>query len=359
MIKILHIIDSLGLGGAQIIIKGIFEYQQSNNNIFLVTLREKKITIKIDHKNINIYHSCKKYSLAPLFFLKDFIKKEKIEVLHCHLVRSQIFGYILKKIYFPNIKLIFHEHGRIFTNNLIYNVFLKLAKSKVDLFLAVSRVTRDQLSKKINIENNKIKVLYNFINLDKFNKKNISCDIEKERKNLGIEENDLIIGYVGRLAKIKGVRYLIKALAYLKFPYKVLIIGDGSEKAYLEYLSRKNKVDNNVLFLGYRNDIVSIYSLLDVLVVPSLSESFGLSVVEAQASGVPVIASNILALNEIIKDRENGLLFEVKDKKDLAEKIKLFYFNKETRSGIINNGLENVKKYGLDRYIKKLNNCYE
>jgi len=113
--KILHIIDSLGLGGAQTVVRGIFESQKDNRDIFLFALRRRDITMEIDHINVKIFNSNKKYSFKPLIKLKELIRKEGIEVLHCHLFKSQLFGVIIKIFYFPKIKIIFQEHGKIFS----------------------------------------------------------------------------------------------------------------------------------------------------------------------------------------------------------------------------------------------------
>jgi len=358
-VKILHIIDSLGLGGAQTVVKGIFEFQKNNKNIFLFALRNRDILMKVNHANVQIFNSSKKYSFGPLFALRDLIKREKITILHCHLFKSQIFGFLLKKIWFRNIKLIFHEHGEIFENHITYILFMRASRSTINKIIAVSNATKENLTAKAGIKENKIQVLYNFVDLNKYNKKNITWSIEEERKKLGIGKDELVIGFVGRLAKVKGCEYLIRSLPYLYFPYKVIIAGNGSEKNNLNELAKSLKVDNRIIFLGYREDVVYIYHLLDVLVVPSIFESFGLSIVEAQCMFIPVIATDAIALNELIKNKENGLLFELKNPIDLSEKIKLLYRDKELRSKLVKSGLESVKKFDLEDYIYNINKLYE
>ncbi len=357
-IKILHIIDSLGLGGAQTIVKGIFEYQLNNQNIFLFALRNRNILIEVKHTNVQIFNSSKKYSFRPLFALKDLIKREEITILHCHLFKSQIFGFLLKKIWFKNVKLIFHEHGEIFQGYITYNLFMRDVKSTINKIIAVSNATKEKLIAKAGIEENKITVLSNFVDLNKFNRKNITWNMEGEREKIGIKKGEYVIGFVGRLAKVKGCEYLLKALPYLNFSYKVLIAGDGPERKKLEKLAVELKITERIIFLGYRSDTVFIYSLLDVLIMPSLSESFGLSVIEAQSMGTPVISSNIPALNEIIINNENGLMFEVKKSQDLSLKIELMYKDEKARNRFTKNGLESVKKYDLGNYIAMLNNIY-
>jgi len=357
-VKILHIIDSLGLGGAQTVVRGIFEFQKDNENIFLFALRNRDILMEVKHINVQIFNSSKKYSFGPLFALRDLINREEITILHCHLFRSNVFGIILKKIWFKNIKLIFHEHGEIFQNHILYNVFMRASRNQVDKIIAVSNNTKEKLIFRTGIDKNKIIVLPNFVDFNVFNRSNIKWNIEDEKNKLGIKKDEFVVGFVGRLAKVKGCEYLLKALPYLDFPYKVIIAGDGPEKNNLNELAKSLKVDNKIIFLGYREDVVYIYSLLDSLIVPSIFESFGLSVVEAQCMSIPVIATDTNALNELIKNKENGLLFELKNPIDLSEKIKLLYQDGELRSELIKNSLENVKKFDLKNYTVMLNNIY-
>lgn len=348
--KVLHIIDSLGLGGAQTIVKGIFENQRNKENLLLFVLRKREIETKLNSSSIMIYKSSRKYSLKPITELKKIIEKENIDILHCHLFRSQVFGYILKKKYFPDIKLIFHEHGEIFQKHLSYNSFMKFSKKYVNLYLAVSEATKKALVEKAGIDPKKIVVLYNFVDLKRFNRTNIKIGVNKEKERIGIKKEEYVIGFVGRLAKVKGCEYLIKALLYLKFQYKVIIAGDGPERKNLEKLAIKLGVRNRVIFLDYIDKPERIYPLMDVLVVPSESESFGLSVVEAQAMGVQVIASDVDGLKEIINLTKSGMLFKSNDVQDLANNLNRIYGKRQFKA--------NISIFHIKDYLKKLNKIY-
>jgi glycosyltransferase involved in cell wall biosynthesis len=249
-----------------------------------------------------------------------------------------------------------HEHGQIFQNNWYYELFIKIAKKRINLFIAVSKATRERLIKKASISKDKIKILYNFVDLDRFNKVNITWDVKKEKEKLGAEK-DFVIGFVGRLSEVKGCEYLIRSLPYLRFNYKVVIVGDGPLREKLKNLSLKLELSENVIFIGYSEKMIKYFSLMNILVVPSLSESFGISAVEAQALEIPVTASNVPALNEIINN-ENGMLFEAKNPKDLSQKINKLYKNQKLRKELVKNGLKNAKKFDLNNYVAKLNQLY-
>lgn len=195
--KILHIVDTIWLWWAQTVVKWIFEKQKDNSNIFLYALRKKDINIEINHQNIFSNNSKNKFSF-PLFKLRKFIKENNIEILHCHLAKSQIIWWVLKTLFFPNIKLVFHEHGEIFQDWKIYPFLMNIFKNKVDLYFAVSKATKKYILQKTNFQEEKIKLLYNFVDLDKF-KKIENFNIEKERKKYWITKNDFVIWFASRI----------------------------------------------------------------------------------------------------------------------------------------------------------------
>jgi L-malate glycosyltransferase len=367
MVRVLHVIDSTNLGGIQTLLKGIFENHKENKNIFLYSLRKTEINININHKNFIVSKSLVKYSIKDLFILKDIIRSNNISIIHCHQIKSQFFGYLLKLFFFKNITLIFHEHGQVLLeksksfSDFFFIIFLKKAKKKVNLFIAVSKIIKKTLIKKSKIPENKIKFLYNFVDLDKFNKKNIKWDIRKERQKLGIKNDEFVIGFAARLVQRKGWKDFIKSSSIIlkeNTKIKFLIAGDGQGKKKLINLIKELKLKKNMYYLGYVSDMVWFYSLLDCFVIPSHWEPMGLTEIEAQALGVPVIASDVPALNEIIADKFNGLLFKAKNEKDLAKKIILLYNNKKLRTQLVKNSLKDVRKYSLEEYIMNLDKIY-
>lgn len=358
--RILHIIDHIGIGGAQKVAEGIVENYRDKNKSYCYALR-KKGEQQSNNENIFTRNTTFKYDLLSLFEIKSLIVKNNIEILHCHLFKACFIGYLLKKFYFKKIKLIFHEHGRIFQNSRIYNFFLKYAQNKVDLFIAVSEATKRELIENTRIPEQKIKILYNFIDLEKFNLEVLGkYDKDKQREKLRIRESDFVVGFAGRLSKVKGCEYLIKSIPYINIPnFKVLIAGDGIEREKLERLVENLNVKEKIIFLGYVRDILNFYGIIDVLVVPSQSESFGMSAIEAQACGIPVIASNTTGLREIMLDNASGLLFQNKSSTDLSKKINTIYADGNLRSKLISQGYMNVVCYSMDKYIENLENAYK
>ncbi len=352
--KVLHLIDNMDLGGAQFIAKGIFEKYQ-NDDFHLFVLRKTDTIISVNHPNIVFSEASGKYSIKSLFEIKKYIIENNIEILHPYLLKSQIFAYTLKRFYFPKIKLIFHELGEIFMNeSFIFKKFLEISKKKVDFYFAASKATKNELIKRAGIESDKIQVLYNYILFENFRKENIKIDIEKEKAKYKIQANEITLGYAGRLSKEKGCEYLIKSLPFVRSKVKLLVAGKGAEEPNLKQIVTSNNIENKVVFLGFIADIMLFYPLVDILIIPSEHESFGLIAIEAQALGIPVIASNTRGLNEVVINNKTGLLFERKNPEDLAKKIDKLIEDNELKKQVISGGYENVKQYSIDVYYKKM-----
>lgn len=356
--KILHMINSSGLGGAETVVREIIK--KTKQPVFC--LKKDKIERFLEVSN-EVYFGTSSlfYKFNPFVFLKLYklIKEKNIDILHVHLSNSLFYAILIKYLN-KNIKIISHEHGEIFRYNRL-KFLLNRFGYKIDLSLAISKATKNELVKKTNIPENKIKVLYNFVNLNQFNRKKITWNIKKEKEKLRIQKGDFVVGFAGRFIERKGWKEFILAANLIlnrNKNIKFLIAGDGNDKNELLNLIGPDNLKTNIIYLGYISNMVWFYSLLDCFVMPSHWEPMGLEEIEAQAMGLAVIASNVPALDEIIQDRENGLLFEAKNSKDLAEKIKILYKNRKLREQLIINSLKSVKKYSLEEYLFNLNKIY-
>lgn len=358
--RILHIIDHIGLGGAQTILKSIFEKEKSNRDIFCYALRNNEIKVEIDHPNSHSYAGYSKFDIKPLFELKKLIEDQNIDVLHCHLVRSMAFGYLAKLLFFKDIKLIFHEHGRIFENQTWYNRFVRKAQNRVDLFIAVSEATKEKLIKNAEIREHEVKVLYNFVDMERFDPAKTAINRSEERRKIDVDDMDFVIGFAGRHVERKGCRDLILAVSELQHhkDIKLLILGDGPKKE--EYVQTVNELGlgKNIRFLGFIPDVRWFYSLIDCIVIPSHWEPSPMLFYEVQSMGVPLISSNAESLNELVVDGYNGVVFNARDVTDLKRKILELYQNQDLKNDLIKNSLENAKKYSIDAYLGNIEAVY-
>ena len=176
----------------------------------------------------------------------------------------------------------------------------------------------------------------------------------KKFKNLNIEKNknELVIGIVKTLTENYGIEYLIRAIKELENTldienYKkirLLIYGKGELKNKLEALTKELQIEDKVIFKGYisNEDIPKVLNEMDIFVVPSINESFGVAAVEAMACEIPVIASSVGGLKEVIVDKETGYLVPKKDHKEIAKYLKKLILDKNLRTSLGENGRKRV-----------------
>lgn len=351
--EIMQLINSSGLGGAETVVKEIIQ----NLDCFVFCLKKDKIE-RFSESSSKVFFGTNsknyKFNLFVLLKLLKLIKKKEIHLLHVHLGASLSYA-IFVKILRPNLKVIYHEHGEIFYNKKL-KILIKYFGKKIDSIIAVSKSAKKEIVEKTGYNPKKIKILYNFVNLRDHNKKN-NLNLE-ERNLLGITEEDFIIGFVGRLTEIKGCKFLIKSLPFLDFRFKVIIAGDGPLMKEMKTLVEEMKVKEKVIFLGYVNDLRRIYPLFDVCVLSSKTEASPMIFYEAQAYGIPIIGSDVPAINELIKPNKNGLLYQFGNSKELAEKISYLYKNPALRKKMSAYSIKNIKKYSLENFIGKLKRIY-
>jgi len=176
---------------------------------------------------------------------------------------------------------------------------------------------------------------------------------------LGINPDANVILFVGALDPGKGPQVLLKALPKIfdRYPNsEVFFIGVGSLKLILLQTALKYGLSSKVHFTGYlpRDRLNLYYRASDLLTLPSFSESFGNVILEAMICGVPVIASDVGGISDIITDGENGILFRTGDETMLADKICELLNNDYLKKRIILNGLEHVKEYTWEKSVKKI-----
>lgn len=344
---VLHVINSSGLGGAETVVNAIVE----KRNDFCFCLKKEKVQrFKENSTKVTFGTKSPFYKYNPIIFYKLFkiVVGIKPDIIHVHLGVSLQYS-ILIKYFFKNIKLIYHEHGEINYNKRL-RFFIKFARNRIDLFIAVSESVKKELLK-CCIKDDSIIVLRNFVDLDKF----------QIKKSDYIKHRDFLCGFAGRIIDIKGWKefiYAAKKIAIDNLPIKFVIAGDGLQKSLMIEMINKLDISKNVKYLGYIHDMRNFYSTIDCFVLPSSFEASPMSVLEAQATGTLVLASNIPSVQELIVDDDNGILFKNADENDLSDKIIYLYNNSKLREKIIVNALKSVQKYSLTNYILGLNNTY-
>jgi glycosyltransferase involved in cell wall biosynthesis len=213
----------------------------------------------------------------------------------------------------------------------IYSAFYKLW-SNFATIIAASESVKDQLTKIYRINERNIKLIPQALP-QTTNQGEIFETLahrEFERKNEAL----FVIGYVGELTSENGLEYLIKAIEHFKdfIPqYQIIMVGDGSEKKNLIWLTKMMKLDHQVRFVGQQDNVSKWYPYFDILVLPRLKETnFCVIAAESMAAGTPVVASNVPGIAEVVNN-QGGILVEPKNTEALATAIFTLYHDKKLR----------------------------
>jgi len=332
--KILHLIDTTGCGGAERVLLYIICNLASDYRSFVILpnkgwLYEK--IINLPNIEVCIIDGSGRLNFAYIYNLIKFIKKNKIDIIHSHLLGSSLYASISGIICRRPVICTFHG----FIDADLKDPLLKLkfsiikfgSKRIVSVSYHLTRYIEDIFGRKIE----KCTTIYNGIPTNGSNKN--TGNILYVKQQFGFSDNDIIIGSVGNVKNAKGYGHLIKAAKLINdknSKCKFIIAGKAEGQLFnkLNNLCRKLSLTNTVKFIGYQEDVGQIYKMMDLFILPSITEGFSLSTVEAMSRGIPVIVTKSGGPEEIVKNNFSGLIVNVSDEHALAEaQRKLFTTN--------------------------------
>jgi len=224
---------------------------------------------------------------------------------------------------------------------------------------AVIALTKDMEMRMLEMYTREILVIPNGVETETFS----AITREDARRTLGIDAHEKIILYVGRLHPVKGVKYLVKAMDIIRSyenNVKLIIVGDGEQRNYLLRLTREFNLENHIIFIGKvpHQKIPTYLKAADVFVLPSLREGFSLVILEAMAAGLPVIATRVGVVPEVIKDYENGFIVEPMNPHQIAEKCLLLLKDEKLRERMSSNNIEKAREFSWERVVENLEKLY-
>lgn len=377
MKKVVHVIARLNIGGPAIyaiILSSGLDKKRFSTTLICGAEGEKEGSMRdeAEKKGINlIFISELGRELHPIkdivTFLKLFwiIKKIKPDILHTHTAKAGTIGRLAA--WLAGAGVIIHTfHGHV-----LHSYF---SPAKTKLFILIEKLFARITNRIIVLTESQKREILEFgigrperfsviplgLNLDKF------YDLEEKkgilRKELGLSLDTPLIGIVARLAQIKdhktfflSARLLLKKIAGVRF----IVVGDGPLRSELEELTRELGIKEKVFFLGFREDLDVIYADLSLLVLSSQNEGLPTAIIEAQASCLPVVSTNVGGVSELIKDGETGYLVPAKNPEMLAEAMEKVLKDQNLAKKMGEAGKENSKKYGAERLIRDIEALYE
>jgi glycosyltransferase involved in cell wall biosynthesis len=381
MKTILYLITQSEMGGAQ---KYVFDLALGLKDEFNVCVgmgggEEKggEFAQKLKESNLEYYILKNlKREISPI---KDFftileiiklIKKLKPDVIHLNSSKISILGSIATKLcYVLRVPcyVIYTVHGWVFNEplakwkKLFYFFAEKLTAIFKDKIICISKLDYDIAKNRLKIKEKKLTLIYHGIKPINFLSQEEAREKLSQITNYKLQITNFAIGTIGNLYKTKGLEYLIEAINILKsqFPISLIIIGEGAERKNLEELIKKYGLEKNVFLAGSIKNAAEILPAIDIYVNSSVKEGFPYSILEAMSAGLPIVATKVGGIPEMITDGKNGLLVEPKNPKGLAEKIKTLIENKELRNTLSQQAQKNVKeKFGIGEMIEKTKEVY-
>jgi len=344
MQKILYIVTQAETGGAQKYVSDLATNLDKNRFEIMVAAGSPRceaseklsdwLFVKLHDAGIKL--SCLKNlkrEINPLFDLLGFfeiyklIKKFKPDIVHLNSSKAEILGALAAKLAGVK-KIIFTAHGYVFNEpmpswkKLFYKKAERFVSRFINKIICVSEFDRQTGLKNKIAPEDKYVVVHNAINLENYN----FLDQREARQKLQDItklnlKNKTIIGTIANLYKTKGLEYFIEAAKILNRDDLIfLVIGEGAERKNLE-LMIENKKLSNFFLVGNISNAANYLKAFDIFVLPSVKEGFPYTILEARATNLPIIATRVGALPEIIQDQKNGLLLEPSDPQSLAQNI--------------------------------------
>jgi glycosyltransferase involved in cell wall biosynthesis len=317
-------------------------------------------------KGLDVFYASEKkiskgFNLCRIIKLAKILKEQKVDILHCHRHKATVHGVIAAKI--AGVNIVFsHVHGLSRSKRTKRKLINRFILKYVTKLLAVGDAVRqDILKSNPFLSPEKVISLGNSIDIQRFSEAKISK--EDARADLGLDQENIVFGAVGRLVPTKGFSYLIKAFAKAKLSVpkaKLFFAGQGRMKTQLRNCAKEQNIEGSVHFLGTQSDMPKVYKAMDVFVLSSIAEGLPRSLLEAMACRIPTIATDVGSVLEIMDNGTLGSLVPPKDIDALAKAmIDLSQMTKSKKNELTEKAYTHVKEnYSNHVVIKKIQEIY-
>jgi glycosyltransferase involved in cell wall biosynthesis len=296
-----------------------------------------------------------------LFRLVRILKEHRIDLLHCHVHKPTFYGVMAAKMAGTPVVLS-HVHGLGRSGNFRRKLTNFLVSRKCNRIIAVAdSVKEDILRNNWRMPSEKVSVLANSVDYARF--ADVSTCKQEARRMLGLPTDAFVFGTVGRLARTKGLTYLIEAFPIVKEEIpsaELVLLGNGPCREELERQASKIRSGDSIRFLGHRERIEQLYQAMDVFILSSVAEGMPRAILEAMAAGVPCIATQVGGIPEILPNRDVGRLVPARDADALAASmIELAKIPAGELRQVVENARDQVRRFYCHEIMReRLVNLY-
>ena len=370
--KILHLITSIDNGGAENHLSCLARGQKlKKNDVTIIFLKGnefwKKLLKKNEIETINLssFGSGIFGFIKKIFFIKSFIVKNKIDILHTHLPHMELYSWFVLLFFNYNVKYFITKHvdnnffggSKFKSKSILADLINYLLVRKSKKIICISNAVKKYYIKNyFKLKKNKLKVIYYGVDKEYINK------LKSNKKLKKIPNKDIIFGAVGRLVRQKNFELIIES--YKRFTQKtkktscLVIAGKGPEEAKLKKFAKKINIDDKIVWMGHVNNIGNIFQKIHVFCMNSRFEGLGLVMLEAMSFFKPIIATIISAIPEVVINMQNGILVNQYDVENYSNAMfKLSY--KKFRNKLSRKSKTILhKKFNFDIMINKTHELY-
>lgn len=372
MIKVLHIIPGLNRGGSETLLLNLISNSSKDFEHkvwYFETNEEQELVSELKSNGIEVINLTTFKNWFNLFDLPKAVKKiNEInpDIVHLHIKYFWKMNYALaskiagKKVV-VTLHYLPHTIGKFKTPFL--KIFELITNSLTDKFVAISTEVKIKRKRLFRTPDKKIKIIFNGVD---FSKLKVTREKDEILNEINVSKTDFLIGTVGNVRWEKGTDFLVEATNLLSkeiVNFKIIIVGSFGRNTYSNQISekiQKYNLGDKFIFLGKKLDVANYINCFDAFVLPSKSEGFGLSLVEAMFLAKPSVAFKIGGIRDIILSEKFGLLAEPENFAELAEQLKkLIKMESSERVEIGKNGSQFViKNFGIQTLVKNYENLY-
>lgn len=344
-------------------------FKENGYRVDVASNGDEEIKYCDKHFNLNFNRSPFKLSNIKVYNeLKKIINEGNYDIIHCHTpVASVLTRLAAKKARKQKTRVIYTAHGFHFykgaplKNWILYYPLEKYLAKYTDTLITINEEDYNLAKRKFKAK--EIEHIHGIgVDEDRFNFDISDVEKNKIREKFAITSKDYLILYAAELNDNKNQGMLIEAMKTLvkEIPnIKLMLVGSGVNKEKYEREINLNKLDKNILLLGYRTDVPELLKIADLYVSTSKREGLPINIVEAMISGLPIVATNSRGQRELVQDGKNGYVVEINDVNGLIQKIKNIYSDTRIRENLMLNAREGIDKYLLSNVIEEMKRIYK
>ena len=360
-IKVLHLITSLEVGGAQHgLLLGLPRFNSGKYEHIICSLMDRiQMAEQFQRAGIEVHSLGLKTKLDFLVAirLRTLLKEVRPDVLHTYLLHSNVLGRIVGRL--TGVPRIIGSERTIGQARYWGRLLTKLTNPLTDAVEVNSQTGAIAIEDNLGVPREKIELIRSGVNLDEYSKPTDGAEI---RTDLALNQNQHLVLYVGRLRRVKGVEFGLRAFALAKDKRPNLymaLAGEGEQLYNLQNLVDALGINNHVKFLGVRNDLPDLLAAADSILMPSLNEGFPRTAIEAMAAGKPIVATRVGGTPEAIIDGKTGILVPAKDIRAMAKALISLIDDPLLRDRLGTAGAELAREnYSINNYVSRLDEVY-